>query len=46
MEATIIILVVINIFAVAFSYGKLHQKVTDLNHRLTRIEGLLNRRRL
>ena len=35
-------LVVINIAAVAYSYGKLSQKVSDLCRRIDRVEKTLN----
>jgi hypothetical protein len=38
----IALLVVINIAAVAFSYGKLNQKVNDLCRRVDRIDRIIN----
>ncbi len=40
--AAVIILVVINIAGVAYSYGKLSQKVSDLCRRLERVEKVIN----
>ena len=37
-----IVLVVINIAGVAYSYGKLSQKVSDLCRRLERVEKVIN----
>lgn len=42
MEIGVIILISVNIAAVAFSYGKLSQKVTDLCQRIDRIEKVIN----
>ena len=38
----IALLVVINITAVAFSYGRISQKVNDLCRRVDRIERIIN----
>jgi hypothetical protein len=38
----IALLVVINITAVAFSYGRIRQKVNDLCHRVDRVERIIN----
>lgn len=38
----IIGLLLVNIAAVSFSYGKLSQKVSDLCRRMGRVEGILN----
>ena len=40
--AAVIVLVVINIAGVAYSYGKLSQKVSDLCRRLERVEKIFN----
>lgn len=42
IEIGIAILVCVNIGAVAFSYGKLSQKVDDVCKRVTRLEGKSN----
>ena len=42
MELGILILILINIAGVAFSYGKLSQKVKDHCNRLTAIEQQFN----
>ena len=34
------ILIIINLLVVSFSYGRISQSVTDLNHRVERLEKL------
>lgn len=41
---SIIVLVLINIAGVAYSYGKLSQKVEDLSRRVTEVERSVNGR--
>lgn len=36
------LLMVINIAMVAYSYGKMQQKIKDISGRLTRVEKILN----
>ena len=43
-SASIVVLVVANIAAVAFSYGKLSQKVNDLCRRIDRVEKAVNKK--
>ena len=38
----VIALLVVNIVAVAYSYGKLSQKVNDLCRRMDRVEKIIN----
>jgi len=40
---TILALIVVNIGAVAYSYGKLNQKVNDLCRRVSKVEKLMNK---
>ena len=42
IEMGIVVLVCVNIAAVAYSYGKLSQKVDDLCRRVTRLENKSN----